>query len=168
MVTDNFVVVGSVGKPYGVRGWLKINSYTFPIENILDYQPWQIKFQGQHKVVEFDDSRIQGKDIIVHFSDCHTPEAAKLYTGLEIVINRTQLPDLAEGEYYWSDLQNLTVITISGVTLGKVDYIFSAGSNDVLVVKGDRERLVPYIMNEVIKQVDMKKGIIKVNWDPDF
>ena len=82
-----------------------------------------------------------------------------------IAITRAQLPALPKNEYYWSDLEGLTVINQAGVVLGKVIYLIATGSNDVLVIKGDKELAIPYLQDEVITQVDLENGVIHVNWD---
>lgn len=109
----------------------------------------------------------KGGHMRMKFSACDTPEAAALYTNLCIGVTRDQLPVLSLGDYYWSDLEGLTVINQDGICLGKVDHLFSTGSNDVLVVKGGRERLLPYT-SAVMKDVNLEKGQIEVDWDAEF
>ena len=85
-----------------------------------------------------------------------------------VVIERAQLPPVETGEYYWADLEGLSVVTTQGVNLGVVDYLLETGANDVLVVKGDRERLIPFLRDQTIKSVDLTQSQIIVDWDPDF
>ena len=110
-------------------------------------------------------SREHGKGIVVKFANYDTPEQSRLLTGKNIAITRSQLPPLKKGEYYWSDLKGLTVINQKGVELGKVTYIIATGSNDVLVVKGDKEIAIPYLLDEVIKSIDLELGQILVDWE---
>ena len=86
----------------------------------------------------------------------------------EIAVPREQLPELAENEYYWSDLQGLTVVNLDGIELGEVSHLFETGANPVVVVKGERERLIPYIWGQAIRDVDLQAGRMIVDWDPDF
>jgi 16S rRNA processing protein RimM len=88
--------------------------------------------------------------------------------GCEIGIRRDQLPGTAPGEYYWRDLQGLTVVTIKGELLGTVDHLIETGANDVLVVKGERERLIPFVLDQVIVNVDLEKREIQIDWDKGF
>ncbi len=88
--------------------------------------------------------------------------------GCEIGIPRDELPATQPDEYYWHDLQGLTVVTLAGERLGTVDHLIETGANDVLVVEGDRERLIPFVMGQVIVGVDLDKGEIRVDWDKDF
>lgn len=165
---DSMVILGSLGKTYGVKGWLKVNSYTDPLENLLQYQPLHLFLEDKWQDVEIEAIKAHGTLIIAKLVGCDTPEDARLYTGLKMGVSRDKLPQLAEGEYYWSDLQGLEVKTMGGAILGHVDYLFATGSNDVLVVKGEKERLVPFIREQVIKQVDLDAGHIIVDWDPEF
>ncbi len=168
---DEMVVVGRVGSPHGVRGWLKLFSYTQPTDHILQYSHWFIQKHDGWEPVDMAtlsiDSGNNGHYIRIKFAACNSPEAARLYTNLLIGVTRDQLPVLSKGDYYWSDLEGLTVINHEGILFGQVSHLFSTGANDVLVVKGDRERLLPYI-NDVILEVDLDKGQIKVNWDADL
>ena len=97
-----------------------------------------------------------------------TREQAERLLGCEIAIPREQLQSLRDGEYYWSDLKGMRVVTDTGIDFGVVDALFETGANDVMVVNGERERLVPWIMGDVIKSVSLDDRIIVVDWDPDF
>ena len=77
--------------------------------------------------------------------------------GADIGIHRTQLPALKRGEYYWADLEGLRVVCLDGTELGTVSYLLETGANDVLVLQGDRERLIPYVA-DVIREVDWRTG----------
>lgn len=161
------IVIGHFGRSYGIKGWLKVNSQTDPVDNILLYRQWQIYHQGLWQTVEISDIKKQGKSIIAKLPQCHTPEEANLYTHDAIAIYRHQMPEPSSDEYYWIDLVGLKVINQQGIDLGTVDHLFSTGANDVLVVKGERRRLMPYIQN-VVLAVDLIERKITVDWDPDF
>jgi 16S rRNA processing protein RimM len=168
MTDPKKLVVGKIGSVYGVRGWLKIFSDTKPKENILNYRPWQINIKGQWQICEVAESRLQEPNIIVRFADCVDREQARRYTGAEIAINREQLPHLPVHEYYWADLIGLAVITVDGVSLGHITTLIETGSNDVLVVQGDKQRLIPYLLNDVVVEVDLAQKLMRVRWEPDF
>jgi len=161
------LVIGRIGSPYGVQGWLKVTSYTDPPENILSYQPWYINFKGQWQELPVNQTQLRHKDILIQIDGYADRDQARIFTGIEIVIERNQLPSLSEDEYYWADLEGLTVITIQGQILGTVSELFSTGSNDVLVVKGEKKRLIPYL-TDVILKVDLINKTIQVDWDPEF
>jgi 16S rRNA processing protein RimM len=159
------IVVGKIGAPYGIKGWLKITSFTQPLMNILDYDPWYLQ-QGQTwKPVTIEAGHQHGKGIIVKFADFDTPEKARILTGTTIAVMREQLPALTQREYYWADLEGLTVINYTGEVLGKIIYLMETGSNDVLVVKGDKELAIPYLLDEVIINIDLAKKEMHVHWD---
>jgi len=165
LMTDEYVIVGKIGATYGIKGWLKIVSFTETIPNILDYDPWYLEENQVWKPIEISDAREHGKGVVAKIAGLDTPEQARLFTGKAIAIKRTQLPTLKKNEYYWSDLEGLTVINQTGEVLGRIIYLIATGSNDVLVVKGDKEHAIPYILDEVVTSVDLSKRVMHVNWD---
>lgn len=161
------IIVGQFGQSYGIKGWLKVHSLTEPPENILRYLPWQAQLQNAWRLVTVTASKLQGKQILVKLAECDSPETAKIYTNSPIAVLREQLPKLAAEEYYWNDLVGLTVMNQDGVNFGTIQSLFATGSNDVLVIEGERRRLLPYTQ-EVIISVDLADKIMRVNWDADF
>jgi len=159
--------LGRISSPFGVRGWLKVFSYTRPLTNILDYSPWQLQQNGQVRSVNLVAGKKHGKGIIVQLEHCADRDTALEFVGADIVIDREDLPPAEEDEYYWSDLIGLSVFNLEGVNLGQVQQIVETGANDVLVLKGERERLIPF-RNQVVKNVDLAQGIITVDWDASF
>ena len=114
------------------------------------------------------EARQHGKGVVARLADCIDRDQAQALTGREIGIARDELPAAQPGEYYWHDLQGLSVVTLAGEPLGTVDHLLETGANDVLVVEGERERLIPFVMDQVIVRVDLDKGEIQVDWDKDF
>lgn len=164
---NNKIIIGRIGSSYGVRGWAKINSFTNPIDNILSYMPWQIK-HGKHWIsVTITESKTHGKGLIVKLPMCDNCEQVREYTNNTIAIEREQLPDLQNEEYYHRDLIGLNVHTVDGIDLGQITDIQATGSNDVLIVKGDKERLLPYT-DDTVKSIDLDKQLMIVDWDPEF
>ncbi|MCF6322760.1 MAG: ribosome maturation factor RimM [Gammaproteobacteria bacterium] len=163
------VLVGRISGIYGVRGWVKVFSYTQPRENILGYLPWQVGSEGDGwRTMKVVTGRAQGKGIVAHLEGFHDRDEVRSLIGLDIMVNRDQLPQADEDEYYWADLAGLQVETVDGVLLGKIDHLFDTGANDVVVVKGDRERLIPFVHGDVITDIDLEKGLMIVDWDPEF
>ncbi|MDM8546099.1 ribosome maturation factor RimM [Candidatus Venteria ishoeyi] len=158
------LVVGSISGLYGVKGWVKIFSHTRPRENILDYSPWLI----QSKPVVLEQGRVHGKGIVAKLSGVDDRDAASLLLQQDICIRREQLPTSAADEYYWVDLVGLKVINQQDIVLGDVSSLFETGANDVLVVKGDKEHLIPFLPGDVILDIDLDTGIMQVDWDADF
>lgn len=165
---EDILVVGVLGRTYGVKGWLKVNSYTSPQENILDFADWLWEQNGNWVKIPMDPPKAHNQGVIAHVHGYDQPEIAKQLTGKKIAILRSELPVLEADEYYWTDLQGCLVVTTSGVELGRVDYIFETGSNDVLVVKGERERLIPLLTGSVVQNIDLEDQLIHVDWDPEF
>ncbi len=165
---SGMVVIGRISGLYGVRGWLRIFSYTDPRENVIDYSPWLVNIDGQWQPMKVVTGRTQGKSVVVNLAGYDDRDAAVTLLGKDIAVRREQLAAPAPGEYYWADLEGLRVVTNAGVELGTVDHLFQTGANDVVVVKGDRERLIPFVQGEVILNVDLQQGVMKVDWDPDY
>lgn len=165
-MAEKYIIIGKIGAPYGLQGWIKIHAFTEFSDTILDYQPWFLAREGQEwRETPIEKKQIQSNRVMVKFSGVNSPEAASLYTGQLIAILRSQLPALQKNEYYWSDLIGLTVINTKGEIYGKVIYLMATGANDVLVVKGKKEFAIPYLWNEVITKIDLEKEIIEVNWE---
>lgn len=167
-------VLGRLTAVFGVRGWLKVHSYTDPIENILDYKHWVLRHNGRREPVAVVDSKRHGKGLIVLLKGVDDRDQAQRYCGADIAVDSAELPELPEGEYYWHQLEGLEVVTDSGVKLGVVDHLIETGANDVLVVRSsdtsvdDRERLIPYLPDQVVTDIDVSAGRMTVAWDPEF
>ena len=164
-----FVTLGRVSGAHGVQGWVRVQSDTDPRENIVGYSPWHLLRAGRREIWEVNAGQRQGKAVIAKLAGCNDRTTAETLVGAEITIPRAQLPSTQEpGEHYWADLIGLRVVTTDGVDLGRVDRLFETGANDVLVVQGERERLVPYIWGQVVREVDLDAGQMRVDWDPEF
>ena len=162
-MSDKVVVVGKVGKTYGVKGWLKIHSFTDPASNILNYKDWLITLDHQWQTINLEAVKQHGTAIIAKFTDCDTPEIARRYTNHEIAIYRSEFPELEAEEYYWADLIGLTVIDETGTELGIVTDIMATGSNDILIVKGKKHHFIPYIQKDFICKIDLANKQIHVH-----
>ncbi|HDP89773.1 MAG TPA: ribosome maturation factor RimM [Thioalkalivibrio sp.] len=162
------LLVGRISGVFGVQGWVKVYSDTDPRDNIVHYPRWYLKRGGEWQSVEVEGGRLQGKAVVAKLKGVDDRDAALLLRGVQIAIDRDELDELEAGEYYWDDLIGLQVVTLDGVELGRVERLLETGANDVLVVAGERERLIPYIREQVIAAVDLDAGEIRVDWDPDF
>lgn len=163
------VVIGRISGLFGVKGWLKVQSYTDPRENIFDYTPWQLRLGDEWRTFDVEAIQAHGKSIIAKLRQVADRDRAAGLLRSEIAIERAQLPTLAENEYYWRDLQGLTVLNTSGVVLGKVESLLETGANDVLVVRQeDREVLIPYVLGGVVRRIDLDNREMQVDWEPDY
>jgi 16S rRNA processing protein RimM len=114
------------------------------------------------------EGRIHGKGLVARVAGCDDRDQAAALVGLEIAVTRDRLPPPKADEFYWIDLEGLEVRTLEGTSLGVVDHLFSTGVNDVLAVVGERERLLPFAWDSVVRSVDFERRLIEVDWDPDF
>jgi 16S rRNA processing protein RimM len=166
--TRKIVVVGRVSGAHGVRGWLKIRSYTEPPDNIARYGMWILCRDGREWAVDVEEVRGQGSVVLAKLRSVDEREQAAELIGADVAVERSRLPRCAPGEYYWVDLEGCEVRTPQGEVLGPVDHLLATGSNDVLVLSGDGERLIPFVMGNVIRSVDLEKRLIVADWSADF
>jgi 16S rRNA processing protein RimM len=174
---SNLVNVGRITAVFGIKGWVKVHSYTDPQENLFEYHPWFLKTAHGVKKIEIDEAKPHGDSFVAHIVGVDDRDLAMEYTAADIAIERNMLPELDTGEYYWSQLEGLDVYTqFSGARqrLGVVSKLFETGANDVLVVAADaesidqRERLIPYVPEQFVISVDINVREIIVDWDPEF
>ncbi|MGZ8158312.1 MAG: ribosome maturation factor RimM [Methylobacter sp.] len=168
MSEQQHISVGKISGVFGVKGWVKVFSFTDPRENILTYSPWLLKKGDETKTVNVVDGQLQGKTIVAQLASVNDRDQAASLMGWDVFITQDQLPKAAKGEYYWSELIGLNVETIDGVQLGVVDSLLETGANDVLIVQGERERVIPFLQGQSIIDVDLGAGKIIVDWDPEF
>ncbi|MCK4675524.1 MAG: ribosome maturation factor RimM [Gammaproteobacteria bacterium] len=187
--TPEKVILGRITGVYGVKGWVKVFSYTDPKEAIVDYSPWFIRTESRNPDrrngapwtrVRLTAGKRHAKTVVVKLENCNDRDAAMSYVGTEIAIEKQQLEALTkQNEYYWRDLIGLRVTNQQGIELGAVKSLMETGANDVLVVVSEVEpeaggetetveRLIPWTMNNAIISVDLEQKIIEVDWDPDF
>ena len=174
---SNLVNVGRITAVFGIKGWVKVHSYTDPQENLFDYHPWFLKTAHGVKKIEIDEAKPHGDSFVAHIVGVDDRDLAMEFTAADIAIERDLLPELDAGEYYWSQLEGLAVFTqFSGARqrLGVVSKLFETGANDVLVVAADsesiddKERLIPYVPEQFVISVDISAREMIVDWDPEF
>lgn len=173
---SNRLVAGKITGCYGIKGWVKVHSFTDPQENIRDFGGWKLQRRGVLEPVEFDQWKRHGKGMVAHIKGVDDRTLAESFKGLQIVVAADNLPSLEQGDYYWHQLQGLQAWcrdTESGaepVLLGEVDYLIETGANDVLVIKAtadsidDKERLVPYLPGDTVTRVDLEAGVMELDW----
>lgn len=162
------VLLGRIVGVSGLQGWVKLESWTDPRTGIFDYRPWILVRDGREQTLSPLDGRAQGKGIVARLPGVEDRDQALAVVGSEIHVPRAALPPTAPGEFYWSDLEGLEVETVHGVALGRVSHLFSTAANDVVVVRGERERLLPFLRPDVVREIDLAAGRMLVDWDPDF
>lgn len=173
-VADALIQVGRLGAAHGIKGWLWVTSLTDPAANLFGYRPWCLKTREGFRAVKVVEWREQPKGLVALLDCCPDRNAAELLRGTEIWVPKAALPDLEEGDYYWSDLIDLEVRTASGQLLGTVHSLMETGANDVIVVRpcagslDGRERLIPWLPGQVVTQVDLEARVVTVDWDTEF
>lgn len=158
------ISVGRIVGLFGINGWVKIYSHTRPREAILNYSPWRVETAAGWRELEVAEGRPQGKGVVARLAGYSDRDAAVELIGAEIAILVAQLPEAGAHEYYWAELEGLRVVNLAGQELGRVSHLFETGANDVLVVQGERERLIPF-GQEIVQRVDLDEGVISVDWD---
>ena len=161
------VVLGRIIAPYGVKGWLKIHPYTETIEGLTRYAAWWLGKEGDWREVAVVQARPQGKTLVAKLQGCDDRAAAQSLKSLDIAVQRSRLPAVSKGQYYWADLIGLEVVNLNGEALGVVRELFTTGANDVLRVQGERERLIPYIP-QVVREINLDAALIQVDWELDY
>jgi 16S rRNA processing protein RimM len=161
------VVMGRVVGPFAVKGWIKVQPFTQLPGGLLDYPVWWLGREDGWTPRWLEDGAVHGKSVVAKLERCDEREAAAAMTGLEVAVPRSQLPQSAEGEYYWTDLVGLEVRNLQRQVLGRIVRLLETGANQVLVVTGDRERLIPFV-SAVVVTVDLAQGEMVVDWGLDF
>lgn len=165
---ETLVAVGRIVGLYGVRGWVKVVSYTDPRKNIFDYGPWYLSRGAEPQQIELQAGRPQGKGLVAQLADVEDRDAAAQLIDAEILVPRSEFGEPQQGQYFWHDLIGMRVATLEGNDLGVVESLLATGANDVLVVQGDRRRLIPFVIDAAVRQVDLEQRTISVDWDPEF
>jgi len=164
---DDLICVGHILGSQGVKGWVRVFSNTSPRENIVNYSPWFIE-QGDTLNATAVQGRLQGKNVVARLEGVEDRTRADELTGCQIFINPEQLPELEAGEYYWSDLIGLAVETLQGESLGEIASMMETGADDVMVLKGERERLIPFVIDQIVREIDLDSRRLVVDWSPEY
>ncbi len=183
MNTDTeFVVIGKITTAFGVKGWVRIYSFTESPVDIFSYKPWFIKSNHDWQQINVVKWKNQSKGLVAQLDICDDRDSALSLRQVDIFVPAEKIQGLKEGEYYWRDLIGCRVINQQNEDLGIVTKLMETGANEVLVLdiddlavglslsKGEavKERLIPYVPDEVILTVDIKKKLITVEWPGDF
>lgn len=164
----DWIIIGRFGRPQGLKGLVRVISFTEPQHNITNYVPWYTRLNNTWQQITVLDIERHNKFILVQIKGYQQREQLSLLTNLDIAVPRSQLPNLPAGEYYWHQLMGMKVVNKDGLILGDVTDLLETGSNDVLVVSGEKRHLIPYILGDFIVHIDDEKRVITVDWDVDF
>jgi 16S rRNA processing protein RimM len=164
---DEAVCVGRILGAQGVKGEVRVFSNTDPRENIVSYSPWLIEVDGQVEEIEVN-GRLQGKNVIASLTGIEDRDRAAELVGSKIYILSEQLPKLDCDEYYWSDLIGMEVKSLQAEELGTIESMMETGASDVMVLQGDKERLIPFVMDDIVKEIDVVNKQMIVDWRADY
>lgn len=159
--------MGRVAAPYGVKGWIRARAYTQAPQALLEFPGWWLIRDGEARSLALEEGRTRGDMLIAKLAGISDRSAAQQLVGADISVPRAALPAPAENEYYWVDLIGCEVINARGQPLGKVSQLIGTGANDVLVVQGERERLLPFV-RQVVRDVDLESRRITVDWEEGY
>ena len=159
--------MGRISAPFGVKGWVKVQPLTAQARSLLDYPVWWVERDGGWDRHDIAAARVQSEAVVAQLAGCEDRDAAAVFRGRGIAVPRSELPQTQAGEHYWADLIGLTVVNGKAQNLGRITGILQTGANDVLVVEGERERMIPFIA-AVIREVDVPAGAVRVEWESDY
>ena len=160
------VQIGHISGAHGIKGWVRVYSLTDPREAIFEYQPW---LMGEAlEEVRILQGKKQGKHLVALLEKITDREQAESLVKRPIAVYRDQFPELPDDEFYWTDLAGLVVKLEDGTELGTIDSMLATGANDVMVVKGEKERLIPFVPGHYVKRVSLQDRLVIVDWDPEF
>lgn len=169
MTTDsNWIIVGRFGKPHGIKGLITVISFTEPRDNIMHYTDWHVRMNGQWQPLKLLHLEMNNKFILAQVEGYQEREDAGRLTNADIAIDRQQLPALQQGDYYWHQLEGMQVVNQEGIALGTIQDIMPTGSNDVLIVVGEKRHLIPYLPGTSIIDINDTTRVMTVDWDADF
>lgn len=164
---DEAVCVGHILGAQGVKGEVRVFSNTDPRENIVSYSPWLVEVDGKKETIEVN-GRLQGKNVIASLAGVEDRDSATALVGSKIYILPEQLPKLDDDEYYWSDLIGMEVKSLQAEVLGTIESMMETGASDVMVLKGDKERLIPFVMEDIVREIDLVNRQMIVDWQADY
>jgi 16S rRNA processing protein RimM len=165
-----YIPVGKISGAFGVKGWVKIYSFTDPRENILSYSPLYLSQKGDWVEVKVVEGRLQGKGVVMSLDGVTDRDQVLPLVGVELAIAKTQIKPAGKDEYYWSDLIGMSVVNVKDEQLGHVESLLENGAHDVLVVvnKDKTERLIPFVLDDIVELVDLDNKVIRVDWELDY
>ena len=159
--------MGRIGAPWGVQGWSRVQTFTAEADTLCDFRTWWVGGPEGWQPRDVHAVEMKGDLLVAQLKGIADREAAMALTGCQVGLPRNALPPAGEGEYYWADLIGLDVVNLQGEVLGRVDRLFETAANDVIVVSGERERLIPFV-DQYVQSVDLDARRLVVDWGKDY
>jgi len=169
--TEELIVVAKFGAPHGVRGWLRIYSYTEPVENLFALADWRILDKSLGSIeLKVEEYKPHQKCYVVKLAGVETREHAGKFTNKLVQVDRSALPPLEAGEFYWNDLLGFKVINQLSEDIGTISYFINAGANDIVAVKNKagKEILLPFVFDDYVLEINEAEQFVKMQWDNEY
>lgn len=160
--------LGQIVGAHGVKGWVKVFSFTEPRTNLLEFPHWLLEQNDDELKVEVEAGAESGRKLIAKLAGIDDRDAAAALAGATIAVLRSEMPKLSADEFYWADLEGLEVINVAGDRLGRIARLIETGANDVLVLDGNEQHLIPFVWGKTVRRVDLDAGEIIVDWEASF
>ena len=161
----DLVVMGQVIAPFGIKGWLRIRSFTGEIDALASYSHWWLQLENGWQMFDLAESNVGNKGLTARLAEITDRSQAEKLSNAQVGVSRSALPQLEVDEFYWADLIGFSVETLQQEKIGVLDGLLETSAADVLVVKGETEHLIPAAL---IKQVDVDGKQIIVDWGLDY
>ncbi len=169
MSTNNFILMGDIGAAHGIKGWVRVRSFSEPREKLFDYGAIYQLRDGQYTLIEIEKKQTQGPRMLMKLAGINNRNDAERLTGVQLYIQQDALDILPDDEYYWHQLVGMRVIGADGETLGQVDSLLETGTHDVLVLKHqNKKRMIPFVMGDIVTRISQEAQEIHVHWTPEF
>jgi len=159
--------MGRVAAPFGIKGWVKVQPYSEDPGALMDFESWRVGRGELHRQYTVESIQDHGAALVAKLAGVDDRDAAYALRGQEVSVARADLPSPEDNAFYWSDLIGLTVFNREGVELGRIASLMETGAQDVLVVRGRREYLIPFVA-AIVGTVDMAGGRLEVDWGEDW
>jgi 16S rRNA processing protein RimM len=159
--------MGRIVAPFGVKGWVKLKVFTETPDGLLSYPVWWLATANGWQKYEVAEAEFHAKGLVVRLEGVVDRTGAEVLSGIDVGVPREAFPEPEADQFYWADLIGLDVVNRQDEALGKIEELLETGANDVLVVRGDRERLIPYIASTIVA-VDLQSRRVVVDWDLDY
>jgi 16S rRNA processing protein RimM len=159
--------MGRIVGAFGIQGWLKLKPSTEAPERLGEFVRWLVRTNAGWREMALEGFEVHSKGPVAKLAGCADRNGAESLRGSEVAVTRAELGEPDEGSLYWVDLIGLDVVDEGGHSLGKVESLFETGATSVMVVKGERERLIPFVPGYV-KAVDREARRITVDWKADY
>jgi len=160
--------LGEICGVHGIKGWVKVRSFTEPKSNLIEYRDWLLDTGGRRRAVRVESATVAGRSVIAKLEGVDDRDGAQALIGSLVFVRRAEMPQCAPGEYYWADLEGLEVRSLSGAVLGTVARLIATGANDVIVLAGAEGRMIPWVADRIVREVNLELGVIVVDWDAGF